>query len=139
MNRLTPGLLAIVSLAGCALAQTPAVPETPAPATYSAVATRVLSNCTTRSCHGEAGRRGNLVLTPERAYEELVNRPAAMAAAAARGKRRVVPGDPDASFLMEKLTAPAPDEGARMPLGNPPLSAEELDLIRRWIAAGAPG
>ena len=31
-----------------------------------------------------------------------------------------------------------PSEGVRMPLVGRPLSAAELDLIRRWIAAGAP-
>lgn len=138
MVRMLCGLAALTLAAGCVAAQGPVPAPTPAPATYEMVATRVLSNCTTRSCHGEAGRRGNLVLTPERAYEELVDRPAVQAAAASRGKKRVVPGDPDASFLLQKLAEPAADEGARMPLGNPPLSPEDLDLIRRWIAAGAP-
>lgn len=53
------------------------------------------------------------------------------------GACNVVPGDPDASFLLEKL-GPSPRIGARMPNGRPPLAADELDLLRAWIAEGAP-
>jgi hypothetical protein len=28
--------------------------------------------------------------------------------------------------------------GSRMPLSEPPLSADEMQLIRSWIAGGAP-
>lgn len=49
----------------------------------------------------------------------------------------IVPGDPDASFLIEKL-APSPRIGARMPNLLPPLAEEDVDLIRTWILEGAP-
>jgi mono/diheme cytochrome c family protein len=49
----------------------------------------------------------------------------------------VVPGDPDASLLLDKLSAPTPRCGERMPLGMDPLSAAELAAIRSWIQAGA--
>ena len=64
---------------------------------------------------------------------------AANSAAAAAGALRVAPGDPDHSFLLRKLLGQiAPAEGSRMPLVGTPPSAANLDLIRRWIAAGAP-
>lgn len=53
------------------------------------------------------------------------------------GTCNVVPGDPSASFLIEKLTSEAPRAGQRMPLNRDPLSAEEIELIRTWIAEGA--
>src|SRR5439155_805242 len=57
----------------------------------------------------------------------------------AAGELRVAPGDPDHSFLLRKLLGQiAPAEGSRMPLVGTPPSAANLDLIRRWIAAGAP-
>ncbi|MBE7453150.1 MAG: hypothetical protein HS111_31075 [Kofleriaceae bacterium] len=53
------------------------------------------------------------------------------------GAAIVVPGDPCASVLVQKLEG-TPPFGARMPLDGPPyLTAAELTLIRDWIAEGA--
>ena len=49
----------------------------------------------------------------------------------------VVPGDPDNSFLMQKLTGPAADEGDQMPDRGSQLDAATLAAIRTWIANGA--
>lgn len=49
----------------------------------------------------------------------------------------VAPGEPDASYLMEKLSEDNPRLGARMPLNRPPLNDADLELIRTWIAEGA--
>ncbi|MEM6997083.1 MAG: hypothetical protein AAF721_41650 [Myxococcota bacterium] len=50
----------------------------------------------------------------------------------------VVPGDPDASYLLCKLDPSCPDiNGAVMPSGADPLPPEELTAIRQWIAGGA--
>ena len=52
---------------------------------------------------------------------------------------RVVPGDPENSYLMVKLSADDPRNlKRRMPRDGPPfLSEEEIEMIRSWIAAGA--
>lgn len=50
--------------------------------------------------------------------------------------RVVVPGKPDASRLLRRLQA---QERPMMPYGGPALSSKEIDNIREWIAAGAPG
>ena len=47
----------------------------------------------------------------------------------------VVPGNPDASELYNRLLTA--DTAKRMPLGQPPLSAQAIDTIRNWILAGA--
>ena len=50
----------------------------------------------------------------------------------------IVPGDADASELFARITSSDPDE--RMPpsgSSRPALSAEQIDLIRRWIDQGA--
>lgn len=52
------------------------------------------------------------------------------------GMNTVVPGDPCASVLVQKL-GPAPPFGGRMPLDGPYLEPEELQTIVDWIAAGA--
>lgn len=49
----------------------------------------------------------------------------------------VVPGDPCASILLQKISA-APPFGARMPPSGPPFwSAAERKLLSDWIAEGA--
>jgi hypothetical protein len=53
------------------------------------------------------------------------------------GRNIIVPGDPCASVLVQKVSA-APATGARMPLSGPPFfSAAEIQLVADWIAEGA--
>ncbi|QDU41114.1 Planctomycete cytochrome C [Maioricimonas rarisocia] len=49
----------------------------------------------------------------------------------------IVPGDPDASAVIERVTSDDPD--LRMPPASqgPPLTPGEIDILRRWIASGA--
>jgi hypothetical protein len=49
---------------------------------------------------------------------------------------RVEPGDPDSSYLIEKLEGTA-STGGRMPLFGTPLDQETIDAIRQWITDGA--
>ena len=51
-------------------------------------------------------------------------------------KGTVVPGNPDASELYNRLVTT--DIAKRMPLNLSPLSAQAIDTIRNWILAGAP-
>jgi len=46
-----------------------------------------------------------------------------------------VPGDPDASLLMRRVLGL--DGEDQMPLDNDPLTPEQLDTLRQWIAQGA--
>ena len=48
----------------------------------------------------------------------------------------VVPGKPGASELYKRLIEKRVEK--RMPLGQPPLSPAAINMIRRWILAGAP-
>jgi hypothetical protein len=56
------------------------------------------------------------------------------------GRVLVVAGNPDASYLLDKLgqgsQAPC---GSTMPLAQPPLTSAQVSLVRDWIAAGAMG
>lgn len=54
------------------------------------------------------------------------------------GTRIVVPGNPAASILVQKLEGTYA-RGARMPKDLTPLSPAEIALFRRWIAEGANG
>ena len=51
-------------------------------------------------------------------------------------KGSVVPGNPDASELYDRLLNT--DTAKRMPLGQPQLPTQSINTIRNWILAGAP-
>lgn len=51
------------------------------------------------------------------------------------GRRTIVPGDPDSSELIARVTSKDPD--ARMPYHAAPLPPEQIALLRRWISEGA--
>ena len=51
-------------------------------------------------------------------------------------KGSVVPGNPDASELYNRLITT--ETAKRMPLGQPQLTAQSTDTIRNWILSGAP-
>ncbi len=56
-----------------------------------------------------------------------------------KGGAAIVPGDPLASQLWRRVTSEDPDERMPPPDSNKrPLSAEERELVRRWITEGAP-
>ena len=44
----------------------------------------------------------------------------------------IVDGDPDASILFRRILG-HPAYGPQMPLGKPPLSEEEIDIIETWL------
>jgi hypothetical protein len=49
---------------------------------------------------------------------------------------RVKPGDPDNSYIVQKVEGTAA-VGGRMPLNREPLTAEQIGLLRQWISEGA--
>jgi mono/diheme cytochrome c family protein len=54
------------------------------------------------------------------------------------GGKRVLPGNPDDSVLVKKLAATVPATlGQKMPLNYPQLTADEVEIVRTWIAEGA--
>src|ERR1700676_3178216 len=51
------------------------------------------------------------------------------------GHRTIAPGKPDESELIARVTSKDPD--ARMPYHAPPLSPQQIGLLRQWIKEGA--
>jgi hypothetical protein len=85
-------------------------------------------------CHVQGAEQGALSLYPE-AWSQLVGVKASESAL-----MRVEAGAPERSYLYLKLLGQqeaAGGSGARMPFQQDPLTAEELDLFKRWIAEGA--
>ena len=89
-------------------------------------------------CHTSAGRTpaAGLDLAGANAHAQLVN-------AASNGKPgavRVIPGDPENSYLIHKIEGRANIVGLRMPRGTtgPFLTDGQMRVIKRWIELGAP-
>src|SRR3954463_1833820 len=51
------------------------------------------------------------------------------------GKPAIIPGKPDESEIMRRITATDPEE--RMPFKHEPLSAQEIETLGQWISEGA--
>ena len=79
-----------------------------------------------QGCHQPAKPEGGYVMTTLQS----------MTIAGDSGRIGIVPGKPEKSFIIDQVT-PDADGHAAMPQSGQPLVASEIDLIRRWIEAGA--
>ena len=137
-------LLAVVTLAACDEKLSSLAGPTPnLEPTFASIQQQIFETgdssgrpaCTT--CHTSTGRNptGGLNLNHDVAYDQLVN-------VAARGiptATRVVPGDANNSYLVQKLEGAPGIVGRRMPFNGPPyLTDGQILILRRWIAIGAP-
>ncbi|MEI8213525.1 MAG: DUF1549 domain-containing protein [Planctomycetota bacterium] len=108
---------------GCAMnAATRA--EDPAPTWSKDVLPILRANCF--ACHQESKTQGGYRMTD---FASLLR-------GGESGEAAIVPGNIETSHLISEIT---PVEGkSEMPKNLPPLKPKEIDIIRRWIAAGAP-
>ena len=84
------------------------------------------------ACHAGSNAPQGLHLDAANSYSQLVGVPSVEQPAILR----VAVGDPDNSYIIQKLEGHAAS-GAQMPFGGPPLSASTIAFIRQWISAGA--
>lgn len=81
-------------------------------------------NCIT--CHGGVRAKGNFsLLFRDQALQKTKD-----------GKYAIIPGDPDHSEMIQRITNSDPDE--RMPYHHDPLNKDEISILRKWISEGAP-
>lgn len=86
------------------------------------------------ACHVGPSPAAGMNLADSSAYAALVNVPSRFKPDAIR----VVPGDPDASYLIQKIEGAPGIVGERMPrTGGPYLTPNQVLIIRRWIELGA--
>jgi len=83
-------------------------------------------------CHAGADAPEGLRLDAADSYNLLVDAPSTEVPSLFRVK----PGDPDNSYIIQKLEGHAA-VGARMPFGGPYLSGAVIAVIRQWITDGA--
>jgi polyvinyl alcohol dehydrogenase (cytochrome) len=125
------------------------MPDLSAPTFTNVYKVVLAKNCIDSQCHGST-KQGNLGMSSQsEAYTSLVSVMASGKCAGADGglvascgcgnsmKYRALPGFPEASLLVEKLSG-NPSCGDRMPPTGEPLSADLQNLVKNWITAGAP-
>src|SRR5450631_577137 len=83
-------------------------------------------------CHAGANAPEGLRLDSANSYNLLVG----VSSAEVPSLFRIKPGDPDLSYVIQKLEGHAA-VGARMPFGGPYLSGAVIAVIRQWITDGA--
>ncbi|HWB04841.1 MAG TPA: PSD1 and planctomycete cytochrome C domain-containing protein [Verrucomicrobiales bacterium] len=128
MRRLPPFLLATAALL---LASGPLVAQSPLPSPppdFSRDVRPILSRYCFK-CHGpdEGSRKASL---------RLDDRTVATAPAKS-GAIAIVPGKPADSELIKRTSSHDPDEIMPPPAAKLPISSEQVEILRRWIAAGA--
>jgi hypothetical protein len=89
--------------------------------------------CAVPGCHGGSSAQLGLRLDAGFSAGNLIN----VASPQAANLVRVVPGSPDTSLLIMKLEG-TQTVGERMPQFGPFLPQATIDVIRQWIANGAP-
>jgi hypothetical protein len=110
-------------------------PEGEAPAPLVAEFQSIQDNVFTpicATCHAGGAAPLGFRLDEGASYAMLVNAPSAEVP----DLLRVDPGNPDQSYLIQKLEGSA-GVGDQMPLGGPPLPPDTIAVIRQWIVEGA--
>ena len=103
-------------------------------ARLSTLQEEVLDRHCVTDCHEGVNAASNLRLEREQTYRALVNQ----ASQQLTGKIRVVPGDPESSYLIIKMEGGAGMVGVQMPRLAPPRPQSEINALRGWISRGAP-
>ncbi len=133
--------LAALALVGMACADgtpDPAGPDggPPASVTFAGAVQPIFTrNCAFAGCHAGATPQMGMDLSSGAAYANIVG----VASVQVPSMDRVVPEQPDSSYLVLKLEGTAGTVGGvgtRMPLGGQ-LTTAQIDTIRVWIAGGA--
>lgn len=84
------------------------------------------NNC--YACHGPDAAQRKAKLRLDVREEALADRD---------GEAAIVPGDPEASLVVQRISASEPDDVMPPPKTGKKLSVREIELLRAWIAEGA--
>ena len=117
--------LLLATVTACFLLPPAGAADPPTPVSYSRQV-RPIFQAKCQGCHQPAKDEGGYVMTDV----------ARMRSAGDSGNAGVVPGKPDESHLVDQIT-PDADGHAEMPKDGKPLTAAEIEIVRRWIAEGA--
>ncbi len=108
-------------------------PAGPLAPNFSSIQANVFTpTCATTGCHFGAGAPQGLRLDSASSYALLVG----VASTEESSILRVAPGNPNNSYLIQKLEGSA-STGQQMPLNSPALPQSTINDIRQWISDGA--
>jgi hypothetical protein len=113
---------AVIAVGARAAVSVPPAAQPPAVDFHKDIEPIIKSRCL--SCHGPDKRKGGLLLTSRK--DALIP--------ADSGRAALVPGDGKNSELLHRVQSARAD--LRMPPSGPPLSPEQITLLRRWIDEG---
>jgi hypothetical protein len=102
-----------------------------------------VSSCALSGCHADeshASHGHNITLKGASLYDKLINQAPTNTQALAKGLVMVAPGDTSRSWVYQKTiySRSVHKYGAPMPLGGLKLTANQIQFLKLWIAAGAP-
>ena len=133
------GVALLLALSACGGGGGDAPPPAPPPPaglqpTLASIQDNVFTpSCAKSGCHTGMGAQAGLNLDPGLSWQNLHT----VASSQDMSLTRVVPMDPDGSFLIHKLEGTTL-VGARMPGDGPPyLQQSTIDMVRLWIQNGA--
>jgi len=103
-------------------------------ATFTRVQSEIFTaRCAFSGCHGDSAPQQGMILSAGSAYGNIVG-----IQAHESSKLRIHPGDPDGSYLINKIRGDIGITSSRMPDGGPYLSDAEIKLVVDWVRRGAP-
>lgn len=130
-----PRWLAMTAVWAACSSEAPDTSDTDGASDFAEVQAVFDRSCASAGCHGGPEAQTGLDLSPGQSWEGLVNVPSAQLPVLPR----VLPGEPEQSYLVAKLNGTHLDlggAGERMP--SPfGLAPNEFDTVRAWIAEGA--
>jgi hypothetical protein len=103
-------------------------------AKLSSIQKQVFDKSCVSDCHEGVSAAADLRLNAGKSFGSLVN----VASQQLSAELRVIPTDADRSYLVRKLEGGPAIVGDQMPRLAPPLDQPVIDVVRSWIARGAP-
>jgi len=127
-------LLALAACGGGGEDAPPPPPPAGLQPTLASIQANVFTpSCAKAGCHTGSMPQAGLNLDAGASWANLVNMPSSQNMLLTR----VIPMDPDGSFLIQKLEGAPGIIGARMPADGNYLQQVTVDVIRQWILDGA--
>ncbi len=90
-------------------------------------------NCAISGCHTGSNPPQGMNLSSGQAFSNIVN----AASMQVPTLKRINPGNPEQSYLYQKILGGPAIMFSRMPLGRDPLSDDQIRIIMEWIGGGA--
>ena len=130
--------IAVILVSGCGDKEADGPPAEPnlVPLTVQSIFT---TNCAKSGCHAGSSPQQGMNLSENTAYGAIVN----ITSNEKSTVKRIKPGDPDNSYLVQKIEGAVTITGDRMPKDQGAsgpggyLTQTDIDSVRAWVTAGA--